>query len=278
MENKAEHIKQKLIGLADGKMGDSYIEKKTINEGFKLAVKNGDGETVKQALECRLISNVHFGHVLNKAVLENDRGALELVMVKTSEDAYYNGKKRVFKKAAETGNLDIIKWLAETGMEVQDSKDAIALAMKNNHSDVLRYLITHGADIKERKNKTALMNFFISHNQGDIVRYLIERGYDIYRGNPTKWYGSLSVAASRGNLEIFKYLFEETGKNDKKCHKIKLFCGIYYGTVDIVKYVIDNMDVDDEKYVKRIMETYCLGNETNGEKTRYLMDSGILAE
>ena len=209
MENKAEHIKQKLIGLADGKMGDSYIEKKTINEGFKLAVKNGDGETVKQALECRLISNVHFGHVLNKAVLEN-------------------------------------------------------------HSDVLRYLITHGADIKERKNKTALMNFFISHNQGDIVRYLIERGYDIYRGNPTKWYGSLSVAASRGNLEIFKYLFEETGKNDKKCHKIKLFCGIYYGTVDIVKYVIDNMDVDDEKYVKRIMETYCLGNETNGEKTRYM--------
>lgn len=77
---------------------------------------------------------------------------------------------------------------------------------------------------------------------------------------------------------FFKYLFEETGKNDKKCHKIKLFCGIYYGTVDIVKYVIDNMDVDDEKYVKRIMETYCLGNETNGEKTRYLMDSGILAE
>ncbi|MDO4470898.1 MAG: ankyrin repeat domain-containing protein [Bacillota bacterium] len=124
--------------------------------------------------------------------------------------------------------------------------------------------------MKERKNKTALMNFFISHNQGDIVRYLIERGYDIYRGNPTKWYGSLSVAASRGNLEIFKYLFEETGKNDKKCHKIKLFCGIYYGTVDIVKYVIDNMDVDDEKYVKRIMETYCLGNETNGEKTRYM--------
>lgn len=179
MENKAEHIKQKLIGLADGKMGDSYIEKKTINEGFKLAVKNGDGETVKQALECRLISNVHFGHVLNKAVLENDRGALELLIVKTSEDAYYNGKKRVFKKAAETGNLDIIKWLAENGMEVQDSKDAIALAMKNNHSDVLRYLITHGADIKERKNKTALMNFFISHNQGDIVRYLIERGYDI---------------------------------------------------------------------------------------------------
>lgn len=116
------------------------------------------------------------------------------------------------------------------------------------------YEVADGADIKERKNKTALMNFFISHNQGDIVRYLIERGYDIYRGNPTKWYGSLSVAASRGNLEIFKYLFEETGKNDKKCHKIKLFCGIYYGTVDIVKYVIDNMDVDDEKYVKRIME------------------------
>ena len=31
MENKAEHIKQKLIGLAGGKMGDSYIEKMNNN-------------------------------------------------------------------------------------------------------------------------------------------------------------------------------------------------------------------------------------------------------
>lgn len=260
MEDRAEEIKEKLLLLGGRKVDGSCMGKKTMNEGFTQAVKNRDMEIVRQALECKVISHVHFGHVLNKAVLENDKDALELLLVGASEDTYYKGKERVLKKAAEIGNLDIVKWLTDSGMEIRKSNDAIKLAMKNNHCEVLEYLLKRCANINDIKNGNALMNFLISHNRIDAVRYMIEEGYDIYKGDCTKCYGNLPLAASRGNLEIFKYLFEETGKHDKKLHKLKLFCGIYYGTVDIVKYVMDNMDADDETYVKRIMKTYCLGN------------------
>ena len=213
---------------------------------------------------------------------ENEKKAIEKDKIDTlsilDEEDSNDGKEQTLLLAAKEGELNIIKWLAESGMEVAKSKEAVVLAMENNRSRVLEFLIKNGADMNIRTEFTTVMSFFVLKSDIEMVRYLIGKGYDIYNEDVTEHYSSLSVAASKGELEIFKYLFEETGKNDKKCHKIKLFCGIYYGTVDIVKYVIDNMDVDDEKYVKRIMETYCLGNETNGEKTIYLMDSGILAE
>ena len=147
---------------------------------------------------------------------ENEKKAIEKDKIDTlsilDEEDSNDGKEQTLLLAAKEGELNIIKWLAESGMEVAKSKEAVVLAMENNRSRVLEFLIKNGADMNIRTEFTTVMSFFVLKSDIEMVRYLIGKGYDIYNEDVTEHYSSLSVAASKGELEIFKYLFEETGK------------------------------------------------------------------
>ena len=114
---------------------------------------------------------------------ENEKKAIEKDKIDTlsilDEEDSNDGKEQTLLLAAKEGELNIIKWLAESGMEVAKSKEAVVLAMENNRSRVLEFLIKNGADMNIRTEFTTVMSFFVLKSDIEMVRYLIGKGYDI---------------------------------------------------------------------------------------------------
>ena len=213
---------------------------------------------------------------------ENEKKAIEKDKIDTlsilDEEDSNDGKEQTLLLAAKEGELNIIKWLAESGMEVAKSKEAVVLAMENNRSRVLEFLIKNGADMNIRTEFTTVMSFFVLKSDIEMVRYLIGKGYDIYNEDVTEHYSSLSVAASKGELEIFKYLFEETGKNDEKCLGMKLFCAVCHGQLNIVKYImntITSLTLNNWNYIKSAVGKLLFLNNKDIEKIKYLVECGL---
>ena len=202
MENKAEHIKQKLIGLADGKMGDSYIEKKTINEGFKLAVKNGDGETVKQALECRLISNVHlylvrqgadinisFNSIVCKSLMDYfiKKKDGEMIKYLIERGFQFNGASRRYRIAVElvnSENMDYLEYLLEK-VEPDNrgfKKDVLEYALCQEKAEVIQYIVKNMSSKEQRYCDHIIRNSIKnSINLGSYIDFLKGCGIDVSR-------------------------------------------------------------------------------------------------
>jgi ankyrin repeat protein len=124
---------------------------------------------------------------------------------------YYNRDK-----AKENRCLEIVKLLVKYGLDINtvdsDSPNgharytALIFASGAGQSDVVNYLVEHGADVNARDadNWTALM-MASSTGQSDIVNYLVEHGANVNaRGN--RGATALSLAYNKGEMEIYNYL------------------------------------------------------------------------
>ena len=74
--------------------------------------------------------------------------------------------------AASTGNVDVVRALVTRGADVnaresRGSQTALMWAIAEKHSAVARYLIEHGADV-QTKSKAGLTPFLFAVQQGDL--------------------------------------------------------------------------------------------------------------
>jgi hypothetical protein len=109
--------------------------------------------------------------------------------------------------ASEAGQLNVVKFLVEQGLDVNEKTDtevsAVAKAIGNKHIEVANWLMENGADVRD--DEDAVVNA-VYYRQLDAVRLLArhDANLNFVYGNPKRT--PLSYAKNEGFDEIVQFL------------------------------------------------------------------------
>ena len=144
-------------------------------------------------------------------------------------------------RAAEHGHLDLVKHFVQLGEE--DEEDPILhhhfnmglnMAVANDHLDIVKYLIKHGANGWDWALHAASRGGHIH-----LIDYFIKR-------KASNWNFALEGAAARNNLYIVKYLVDRYDEIPAKKRYLFsslnfddiLMCAVEYNSLDVIEYLI----------------------------------------
>ena len=193
-------------------------------------------------LHNRIIADQHSGDLSDKEYY--------LFSVKQKESYYSNmNENKKLQKAIKFNELDMVRYLVEEkGLKI--SEDAISIALKNRHLDMVKYLVGKGAKInnnavsdaivdknldvvkylvgKGAKIGNSAVNQAVLNNDLDMVTYLVEKGLKIDNY-------AVENAAGTGNLELVTYLVEKGAKIGNGA----VTSAAYSGDLDLVTYLVE---------------------------------------
>ena len=193
-------------------------------------------------LHNRSIADQHSGDLSDKEYY--------LFSVKQKESYYSNmNENKKLQKAIKFNELDMVRYLVEEkGLKI--SEDAISIASKNRHLDMVKYLVEKGAKIRNSAVSDA-----VGDKNLDLVTYLVEKGvkigsgavnqailnndldmvtYLVKKGAKIDDY-AVEFAAGTGNLELVTYLVEKGAKIGYGAVE----SAAYVGDLDIVTYFVE---------------------------------------
>jgi len=121
--------------------------------------------------------------------------AIELA-IKHGADVHADNEEAL-RLASRYGHLDVVKVLVQHGADVHASNDgALRLASEYGHIDVVKFLVEHGANV--HANYDGALRWAFYHSHLEVIKVLVQHGADVH---------AISNQALRhGNLEIFKVL------------------------------------------------------------------------
>ena len=180
---------------------------------------------------------------------------------------YFNYKALIFglnngikcnslAKAAEQGNLDIIKYLYEEhhlDVELKNSEGQtpVNVASLYGYLDIVKYLVENchaNADTQSKKFNSPLHNAAFNGHFG-VVKYLVEQCHLNIEAKNDEGQTPVNRASLNGYLDIVKYLVEN-------CHaNINTFSNrgnypinnaAFNGHLDVVKYLVDECNISVE--------------------------------
>ena len=132
---------------------------------------------------------------------EKFKRALKINDFEKIKEAIRDGAKisdNAVNRAAESGNLDILKYLVKKGANIGTS---VNYAVSYGHLDIVKYLV----DEKGAKINDKTVYYAAKSGHLDIVKYLVdEKGAKISDDD-------VYNAAYNGHLDVIKYLVEENG-------------------------------------------------------------------
>lgn len=218
-----------------------FVERNAEQSCFPLAAGaaayNGHLEIVKYLTKKR----VHDRYLVIRAI---EGGHLEIMkyLIKLEnltdfnlfmEQAAVNGQIVIFKyfikkgftcpygimKAATFGQIEMVKYLTETGYYYSD--DALEAAAVEGHLEVLKYLIEQG------NYRTTIVDKAASKGHAEVVKYLVKIG---------KGYSSAAFKSGyqQGNVEIVRCLLED----GHPCSSDALDFAAEHGHLELVKYLV----------------------------------------
>lgn len=116
--------------------------------------------------------------------------------------------------AARAGELDMIKFLVESGMDINRNEGVpksapIAHVASEGEIGIVEYLFDNGAilDVSDPNRNPLFSAIYGGHL--NIVKYLVQNGIDStvkYTGDTIKEMGAYEFAIERGEVEIAEYL------------------------------------------------------------------------
>ncbi len=247
----------------------SWIKVSSKNSAKVVKLKN---MSIEKALIDYIKSKEHWNAVtklmaLSVDIKEENANSLDKygipILVKAAESGYLNVvkylvehgtniylrtkfKNTALMNASLFGYLDIVEYLVEQGANVNDQnvggETALMRAAGQKHLNITKYLIQNGAHINmlDRFGNTALMKGAY-HGSLSIVKYLIKHGANINAQNDS---GNtvLMWAALAGQLNITKYLIN-SGVNineQNKYGETALMRAIKEEQLKVVKCLAEN--------------------------------------
>jgi|SRR5579883_130360 len=129
------------------------------------------------------------------------RGELTLVRFALGNGADIHIRSDIaLVRASENGNLDVVQYLVQHGVNVDAKNRALAFASQNGHFDIVKYLVENGANIHAYED-TAL-RWASSNGHLEVVKYLVQHGANIHAWDD--W--ALRWARKSKHLEVVQYL------------------------------------------------------------------------
>jgi len=182
-----------------------------------------------------------------------------------------------FRAACANGHYSVIKRLLKDGRTDPSLFKSFCLisASANGHADVVKLLLEHGA-VDPRTHESRCLYDAVKHKHTKVVELLLKDGrvdietqqnfclrtsasngmLDIFKMLVRKlpqesrdivYYSIYNIAVYGGQLEIIKYIWEHTSQETIKkllLYERTLYGACQWGKIDIVRYVLDNTDVD----------------------------------
>jgi ankyrin repeat protein len=116
--------------------------------------------------------------------------------------------------AADAGQLPIVKWLAEKGIDVNcragiSGGNALNEAAMENHADVAHYLLSVGAEMDVSGPERNPLFSAIQEGSLEIVKMFLQAGIDAsvrYSGPHMNNMGAYEFAVEQGQQEIAAYI------------------------------------------------------------------------
>ena len=152
----------------------------------------------------------------------------------------------IFKAAAESGNLNLVRYLYEVhhadiesqGLTPGTRSTALSRAAKQGHEDVVQYLISKGADVNPEDSLSNILNRAIESKKLSIVTMLVEAGTQIDNF-------SLGRALESGVLDIVQYLLKKRpGIKSHQYTSSPACMAVRSGNVAFVKYLEEKEGID----------------------------------
>lgn len=247
-------------------MSDNQTNLKIIVDIFNCMTSN---EKKIKFLNQIIVNNIKYNNFeIIKFTIDN---GLKFYMKKQILDMYL--KNEHF--------LKIIKYLVEEKrLNIHEIyPDILITCAKNNHSEIVKYLIEK-TNIVEYKKINILEHYIFDRNL-EMIKYLVEKKVNFHKFNN---YGLLFLAKN-GNVEIIKYLVE-IGRDFNKIgdyENINIFLYyVYNGCFGMTKYLIEK---GADIYIKNNSAlTHCITNNyfeiaklliENGANVNTSMDNGV---
>ena len=166
------------------------------------------------------------------------------VLVKDMIDCTDSNGRTAAYMAAQSGNLDVLKYLANFGADMlksaNDGTTPLIVAAKEGHVNVVQYFI-------EERGMQALANpflLFIAARNGriDVVQYLMKDGLLIDVGNVQCLKDdAIEMAARNGHEKVVKFLSELGARKD-----MSLLIAAQEGRVEVLSYLVDQEGMDKD--------------------------------
>jgi ankyrin repeat protein len=217
------------------------------NEQFDYLWENKFTSLLTQYVKTGLLLNDHQidkiasnrdlkdNYLHNRLIADQQSGNLSdkeyyLFSPKHKEIYYGNmNNDNKLKKAIKFNELGMVRYFVEEkGFKISD--DAVGIAGKNRHLDMVKYLVEKGAEI----NYGAVSDALIDKNLA-LVKYLVENGGKINDG-------AVTSAAYSGDLDLVTYLVEKGATIDGAAVQ----SAVYGGNLDVVTYLVEKGATIDE--------------------------------
>ncbi len=148
------------------------------------------------------------------AASRNDRPTIDKALamgakIQAKDDL---GRSTLFLAVMDAGNLDLVRWLHEKGVPVDDAdvsgRTPLSFAADYGYLEIVRYLVENGATIEKRdvQQRTPLMHA-AGGDHPDVIAFLAEHGADV---NVRDQFGDtpLIAACAKGNASSAALLIQ----------------------------------------------------------------------
>lgn len=174
--------------------------KKMYNEGIRSATHNGHFKLADYLISIGGDCNAGISDKIGGVKLNALKYLASVGADVTNEDEY-----KLLHHACTKGKLEMVKYLIS--LKVPTSDDAIDGAIMEGHIDVVKYLLSVGAEICECGEAEYDLEDYLDHfcETGGLkmVKFLVSLGSDVHDGGDGH---PIRMAGEHGHLEIVKYL------------------------------------------------------------------------
>lgn len=174
-----------------------------------IATEKGYEEIVKALIAAGADVNAknEYGRTaLFQAACKKDRGKIAYLLVKAGADVNtVNGGRSALSMAASYSHIGVMKALVKGKVDIDKPDDGLTplfYAIRDNREKSVRFLLKHGADIKNCKK---LMS--IAHSV-EVANALLKAGADINEDNGAPLTNSIYY----GHPELFEFLIKSGAK------------------------------------------------------------------
>lgn len=225
----------------------------SISEGIKEIIDSDDSVKLNAFLKINNPKNSILHTILYKACKSGMFNIVKYLIestklnphLKIQDGLSFTGP--IFKAAAQSGHLEMVKYLLETclcdieskGLSAGTQDTALSRAAAAGREAVVKYLVSKGANLNPEVSNSDILNGVIKSGHLSILIFLLEAGTKIGRVN-------LFYALTSGTLEITKYLLLKKPGIQSHCliNNTPACLAVGSGNIALVKFLEENEGVD----------------------------------
>ena len=217
---------------------------------------------------------------LHQAVIQGEYEVVRYLVEFAAENNYDIGSSSPLFCIQLNENLDIVRYLAESGVDVNngtsDGFTPLQEAVLKENIDIVRYLVESGAAVNNRtRDGLTPLQEAVQKKNIDIVRYLVESGADV-NNRDNKGLTPLHYAVQKKNIDIVRYLVESGAavNNRTRDGLTPLQEAVQKKNIDIVRYLVESGADVNNRDNKGLTPLHYAVQKKNLDTLRYLVESG----